>query len=49
MSLERGDLKATQEYFEKSLTLREQLAQQDPNSAQAPGATSRSLIVVWAT
>ena len=35
MSLERGDLKATQEYFEKSLTLREQLAHQDPNSAQA--------------
>jgi tetratricopeptide (TPR) repeat protein len=30
-----GDLKAAREYFEKSLQLRERLARQDPDSAQA--------------
>ena len=35
MSLEGSDLKATQDYFQKALTLREQLADQDPENAQA--------------
>ena len=35
MSLRWGDLKAAREYFEKSLKLREQLARQDPDNAQA--------------
>ena len=35
MSLKGGDLKAAREYFAQSLNLREQLAHQDPGSAQA--------------
>ena len=43
MSLEGGNLKATQDYFEKSLTLREQLAHQEPDNAQ----TRRDLAVSY--
>jgi len=35
VSLRGGDLKAARNYFEKSLNLIEQLAQQDPGNAQA--------------
>jgi len=35
LSLKGGDLKAAREYFAQSLNLREQLAHQDPGSAQA--------------
>jgi tetratricopeptide (TPR) repeat protein len=35
LRLQLGDLKATREYFEKSLNLTEQLARQDPENAQA--------------
>ena len=33
--MQLGDLKAAREYFEKCLKLREQLAHQDPDNAQA--------------
>ena len=33
--MQLDDLKAAREYFEKSLHLREQLARQDPDDAQA--------------